>query len=430
MEKYKELQNQMEERRIEYMQNIQLLNEEIKNSSGKAQDEVKFIQIKAEEEKGKLQARFIQIEKNLKLEIEDKRQKLIARENEIKNLKDEFNNIKERSAYELKVADEKLRNNEEREKELKENIAEMRRKVHEAESKTLESTLHADTINKNRQTEIEQFKSEIERIKQSHIMEKSILQGESDRLKHEIQEIKDERKVLLEMIKGKEEQMEKVNKNLYEVRNFSMQQIEEKKVEISYLKDQMKTEEYEWQKKIEEKERQLNLEYQRKLDERENHWQSREKELLAYRNSLQEEVEELKKEKLTGDRMWDVRLRDKEEELKNIQLEKAQNESKLTIQFTKTQESLNEFRSKYNNSEEMLREREEQNMELRAQMAQRDIQWKTAYRNKQVEVERLTFELHQSRRGLLTKFVQLLTGTEKREKQMLEERCKTMTFDK
>ena len=42
---------------------------------------------------------------------------------------------------------------------------------------------------------------------------------------------------------------------------------------------------------------------------------------------------------------------------------------------------------------------------------------KAAARNKQVEVKKLSFELQQSRRGMISKFFQSITGVEKKKRQ-------------
>jgi hypothetical protein len=118
--------------------------------------------------------------------------------------------------------------------------------------------------------------------------------------------------------------------------------------------------------------------------------------------------------------MWDVRLSDKEEELKNIQLEKAQNESQLILKMTKLTKQLSEYMSNFKKARSMLKSKEEYNRELRAKTAQRDMQWKTAFRNKQREIRKLTYELQLTKRSMVSKFISSLTGADKKKKELFK----------
>ena len=123
---------------------------------------------------------------------------------------------------------------------------------------------------------------------------------------------------------------------------------------------------------------------------------------------------------MRSDRMWDVRLSEKEEELKKIQLEKAQNESHLSLKMTRLSKQLNEYMASYKRARSILKSKEELNRELRARMAQRDIQWKTAFRNKQIEVKNLAYELQLAKRGFIARFVGSFTGADKKNRNLRE----------
>jgi hypothetical protein len=478
---HEELNRNNEINKKEYMAQMQAISKELEQADGKIEEKIRYIRNKAEEEKRALETRFVQAEKGLRLQIEEKRQRLIVRENELKNLKVQLDDIKGkheselkaasnnietlqekerflkakieelndqihdfdrrifeanfradtiskrsegeivRLSEELKISSEKLSEWQHKEAGLKNMVEEMSQKLQQSERRALELSLKAQAVNTNSLTQMNNSKDEIERINRNHQMEKAILEDAMQRLNQEMQSLKEGGYALQQTIRNKEEQIEKISRSLEDVRSQSQIQLNQKQSEIDRLLEQFSQQQELWRTKIDEKERVVTAEYQNKLEEKDRRWQEsysiREKELLQYKNKIQEELEEIKREKLSSDRMWDVRLKDKEEELKEIQLEKAQNESRLITERTKLQSAINELRSRYGNARAVLKDREEQNRELRARMAQRDIQWKTAYKNKQLEVKRLTFELLQSRRGLLSRVVNSVSGADKRKRQ-------------
>ncbi len=346
------------------------------------------------------------------------------KEDEITGLREELNNTKMKLSSELEVANKRMTDWYEKEKNLKESIENMQPVIAEARNRALEATLRSDALNNENQMQAARWKEEVDRINQSYQTEKVFYEQEKSRLNITVDEFREEKRQLQERISYKENQIEKMNQSFEETRKYAQQQIEDKKEEIDRFKEHISRREQEWTIKIEAKEANLGMEYKKKLDEREDHWRgiysSREEELTAFRKRLEEELEELKRDKLGSDRMWDVRLKEKEDELKHIQLEKAQNESSLTLKMDSYRKELSEYKARYINSREILKEKEAHNRELRARMAQRDVQWKTAYKNKEIEVKRLSFELQQSRRGVIKKIIHSMAGIDKKKKQILD----------
>ncbi|MFH1414564.1 MAG: hypothetical protein ABIH89_00555 [Elusimicrobiota bacterium] len=334
-------------------------------------------------------------------------------ESDIRRLKTELKEVQIKHAEEMKTA-----------RILREKAELIQQKLNESENSLLQADLRNESIKRDKDAEIVHLNKEIERIQQGHAAEIGLYKGDRDRLNEEINDIRENKNILQEMVSVKEKQFEKLNNENLSIRKDAEQRFAEKQAEINKIRENNAVREKEWESKILEKERELSVSFERKSSERESYWQdiysSREKELLEFRNRLQEEIDQLKKEKLSSDRIWDMRLKEKEEELKDIQLEKAQNESRLKTLLARMQKELNEYKARFKNAREVLREREGQNRELRARMAQRDIQWKTAYKKKQIEAKKLIFEVQQSQRGLLKKITDSVTGAGKRKKEMFQ----------
>ncbi|MEA3507006.1 MAG: hypothetical protein U9R36_05915, partial [Elusimicrobiota bacterium] len=218
------------------------------------------------------------------------------------------------------------------------------------------------------------------------------------------------------------------NRQIEEIRQSYEQKIQSKKEELDEFKKKIEQVRIEMRGEYADREHELNVQYQRKLDEKETRWQdiysSREEELIQAKKKLADDLEELRRENLRVERQWNVRLEDKEEKLKDLQIEKAQRESKYSEKLNKASEELTRLRTVNVRLDKDLREKEEAGRELRARMAQRDVQWKTAYKNKQAEVKKLLYQLEESRKGVLFRFFQSLTGSKKKREEQVKKEIK------
>ena len=86
--RYEEIQIIIEEQKKKYKEKIDLLSEELSDANKQVSGKISYVKDRIEAEKQELQTRFLQTERNLRMQIEEKRQKLISRENEIKCLRE------------------------------------------------------------------------------------------------------------------------------------------------------------------------------------------------------------------------------------------------------------------------------------------------------------------------------------------------------
>ncbi|NLB35572.1 MAG: hypothetical protein GX817_07195, partial [Elusimicrobia bacterium] len=356
--------------------------------------------------------------RNLALEKGTSGMELTARVSESENLRKELSNLRadklrveeENSALIQKITEEKSR--------FLEETGALKNQLERESLRASEAEMRAKFQESRRESEIQIWKTEAERLRDSQSYEKEVVLAESQFLKEEIEKLRAFSAEAQQAAAGREEQVAVLQAKLEDERKKMQGKIDEAQSEISELKERMRLDYISYDEAINKKEKQLSLDYQRRSDEREAHWQSlyteREKEHLGERDELRRELDNLRKEKISVERQWNVRLKDKEDDLRDLQLAKAQNESRIMSSLRRYQKEYQQLRAKSMSLNSALRDREEEVRELRLRFSRREIKWKRAYSIKQKEVRHLTYELQKSNRGTLRKILDALTGHDRK----------------
>lgn len=112
-------------------------------------------------------------------------------------------------------------------------------------------------------------------------------------------------------------------------------------------------------------------------------------------------------------RSWENRATSKEEEFRNLHLEKMQKEASLQAELREKERDLHHVKLALEEISVKLSRKEEENSEMRAVSSQRETQWKTQLHTKEQEIQTLINALEQERNRFMNKLIRKMRGEKK-----------------